>query len=176
MNPVFSKPKYTYEVTELNTEYDPLKTRTLRQIRRINNAVLKVRNKRLADFDITAAQSDILLYLIRNYKDMDEINQLDIQKFLQLSNPTVSGLLNRLEDKGFITRTPSIKDARYNCVLPTEKALEQRGVMLEHMFYCEDAMLTHFTEDEKEELTRLLNKALESIEALDEATGEGKSL
>lgn len=156
----------------MNKEYDPMKTRTLRQIRRINNAVLKVRNKRLADFDITAAQSDILLYLIRHYKEKDEINQLDIQKFLQLSNPTVSGLLNRLEDKGFITRTPSIKDARYNCVLPTEKALEQRAVMLEHMFYCEDAMLANFTEDEKEELSRLLNKALANVEALDEATGE----
>jgi len=159
----------------MNTEFDPLKTRTLRQIRRINNAVLKVRNKRLAEFDITAAQSDILLYLIRNYKEMEEINQLDIQKYLQLSNPTVSGLLNRLEDKGFITRTPSIKDARYNCVLPTEKALEQRAVMLEHMFYCEDAMLTNFTEEEKEELTRLLDKALEKIEALDDAAGESKA-
>lgn len=154
----------------MNTEFDPLKTRTLRQIRRINNAVLKVRNKRLADFDITAAQSDILLYLIRNYKEMDEINQLDIQKFLQLSNPTVSGLLNRLEDKGFITRTPSIKDARYNCVLPTDKAIEHRGVMLEHMFYCEDAMLSNFSEDEKEALTVLLDKALENIEALDDVS------
>ncbi len=156
----------------MNIEYDPQKTRTLRQIRRINNAILKVRNKRLADFDITAAQSDILLYLIRHYKDKDEINQLDIQKFLQLSNPTVSGLLNRLEDKGFITRTPSIKDARYNCVLPTEKALEQRAVMLEHMFFCEDAILANFTEEEKESLGMLLDKALANAEALDEATAD----
>ncbi len=160
----------------MNTEFDPLKTRTLRQIRRINNAVLKVRNKRLADFDITAAQSDILLYLIRNYKLMEEINQLDIQKFLQLSNPTVSGLLNRLEDKGFITRTPSIKDARYNCVLPTQKAIENRGVMLEHMFYCEDAMLSNFSEDQKDTLKELLDKALENIEALEDVSGEAKPL
>lgn len=159
----------------MNIEFDPQKTRTLRAVRRISNAILKVRNKRLSDFDITAAQSDIVLFLIRNYKDKDEINQLDIQKYLQLSNPTVSGLLNRLEDKGFITRTPSIKDARYNCVLPTAKALEQRAAMLEHMYYCENAMLTGLTESEKDELARLLGKVLENVEVLDESPDQPRS-
>ena len=108
----------------MSQPFNPERARTLRIIRRIDNSLLKNRNKNLADFDLTAAQSDIIVYLMNNYQEMSEINQLDIQKHLQLSNPTVSGLLNRLEEKGFISRTSSIHDARYNCISPTQKALE----------------------------------------------------
>jgi len=148
----------------MSVSFDPEKAQTLRLIRRINNALLKNRNKHLADYSLTAAQSDIIVYLIRNYEEKDEINQLDIQKHLQLSNPTVSGLLNRLEDKGFISRTSSIKDARYNCVKPTQKALDQATAMKNHMYSSEESMLVGLSAAERNELVRLLNIVLTNVE------------
>ena len=144
--------------------FDQERARTLRIIRRIDNSLLKNRNKNLTDFDLTAAQSDIIVYLMNHYQEMAEINQLDIQKHLQLSNPTVSGLLNRLEEKGFISRTSSIHDARYNCISPTNKALEQRNAMVQHMYSSEDAMLAGLSDAEKDELYRLLSIVLENVE------------
>jgi len=147
--------------------FDPAKVQAIRLIRRINNALLKTRNKHLAEYGLTAAQSDIIVYLIRNYKEKDEINQLDIQRHLQLSNPTVSGLLNRLEDKGFITRTSSIKDARYNCVKPTQKALDLAATMDEHMILTEETMLTGLSESERIEFIRLLGNVLANVEKIE---------
>lgn len=152
----------------MSVPFDPEKAQTLRLIRRVNNALLKNRNKHLANYSLTAAQSDIIVYLIRNYEGKDEINQLDIQKHLQLSNPTVSGLLNRLEDKGFITRTSSIKDARYNCVKPTQKALDQTAAMSNHVFSTEESMLAGLSPDERNELVRLLDIVLANVENIDD--------
>lgn len=152
---------------KMSQSFNPERARALRIIRRIDNSLLKNRNKRLADFDLTAAQSDIVVYLMNNYQEMSEINQLDIQKHLQLSNPTVSGLLNRLEEKGFISRTSSIHDARYNCIMPTQKALIQTNSMIEHMYSSEDSMLAGLSDAEKEELFRLLSIVLENVEKED---------
>lgn len=152
----------------MSVSFDSEKAQTLRLIRRINNALLKNRNKHLADFSLTAAQSDIIVYLIRNYEEKDEINQLDIQKHLQLSNPTVSGLLNRLEDKGFISRTQSIKDARYNCVKPTQKALDQTAAMKNHMYSSEESMLVGLSAAERNELARLLDIVLINVEKIED--------
>lgn len=151
----------------MSQPFNPERARTLRIIRRIDNSLLKNRNKSLTDFDLTAAQSDIIVYLMNNYQEMSEINQLDIQKHLQLSNPTVSGLLNRLEEKGFIARTSSIHDARYNCISPTQKALEMSNAMVEHMYSSEDAMLSGLSSTEKEDLYRLLSIVLENVEKED---------
>jgi len=152
----------------MSLPFDPAKAQTLRLIRRINNALLKNRNKHLAEYGLTAAQSDIIVYLLRNYGEKDEINQLDIQKHLQLSNPTVSGLLNRLEDKGFITRTASIKDARYNCVKPTQKALDLATTMNEHMIQTEESMLSGLSQSERTELIRLLGTVLANVEKIED--------
>ncbi len=154
--------------------FNPERARTLRIIRRIDNSLLKNRNKRLADFDLTAAQSDIVVYLMNNYQKKSEINQLDIQRHLQLSNPTVSGLLNRLEEKGFISRTSSIHDARYNCISPTQKALELSNAMIEHMYSSEDAMLDGLSNSERDELYRLLSIVLENVEK-EEAESQKKA-
>ena len=48
----------------------------------------------------------------------------DIEKELDISNPTVTGILNRLEVKGLITRVPCRHDARAKNIEVTEKALE----------------------------------------------------
>ena len=52
------------------------------------------------------------------------MNQKDIEKELDISNPTVTGILNRLEVKGLITRVPCRHDARAKNIEVTEKALE----------------------------------------------------
>ena len=48
----------------------------------------------------------------------------DIEKELDISNPTVTGILNRLEVKGLINRVPCRHDARAKNIEVTEKALE----------------------------------------------------
>ena len=54
-----------------------------------------------AKYDLTKSQIDVLRILrFSNHP----LCQKDIQDFLHVTNPTVTGLLNRLESKGLIKR------------------------------------------------------------------------
>ena len=74
-------------------------------------------NKQFSKFGLTASQTFTLIYMYPYY-------QKDIEKELDISNPTVTGILNRLEVKGLITRVPCRHDARAKNIEVTEKALE----------------------------------------------------
>lgn len=75
----------------------------------------------MAKLDLTRTQMEILMYLIK-FKDKN-VSGSDIEKFFNLKNPTVTGILNRLEDKGFITRAVSSRDARIKYIKATDKAV-----------------------------------------------------
>ena len=72
----------------------------------------------LADTDLTSSQVIILQYLINH----ECLNQKQICATFKLSSATVNGILNRLEDKGYIEREKS-DDKRNNRIILTSKAL-----------------------------------------------------
>ena len=63
----------------------------------------------LAQTDLTAAQGHIMAFLIHR---KEAPCSRDIEEAFQLSHPTVSGLLSRLEKKGFIEFRPDPSDRR----------------------------------------------------------------
>ena len=91
-------------------------------LKQINNVYEKDLNQRLRTLGITASQCAVLDYLITSRKE--EVNQKDIEKALNLKNPTVTGLLKRLDEKGFILIVPNNKDRRCKNVYLTEKAYD----------------------------------------------------
>ena len=78
--------------------------------KQINNVYEKDFNNRLKTLGITASQCAVLDYLFHTREE--EVNQKDIEKALSLQNPTVTGLLKRLDEKGYILSVPSNKDKR----------------------------------------------------------------
>ena len=95
--------------------------------KQISNVYEKEFNRRLRTLGITASQCAVLDYLFTSSKE--EVTQRDIEKALSLKNPTVTGLLNRLDEKGFILSVPSNKDKRCNNIYLTEKAYDIRRRM-----------------------------------------------
>ena len=63
--------------------------------KQINNVYEKEFNNRLRSLGITSSQCEVLDFLLRS--GQEEVNQRDIEKALNLGNPTVTGLLKRLE-------------------------------------------------------------------------------
>lgn len=86
---------------------------------KVNNRV----NKNLAEFNLTGVQHEILCFINRNEHERD-VFQKDIEKCLKLTNPTVTGIVKRLEEKEMIVRCSSSNDARYKCLHVTEKGKE----------------------------------------------------
>ena len=93
----------------------------IKQVYYMNQARL---NAMFAEFDLTASQTFTLIYLFRARENGRVINQRVIEKDMDISNPTVTGILNRLEHKGLIERRVSAADARIKNIAVTEKALE----------------------------------------------------
>ena len=80
--------------------------------KQINNIYEKEFNNLLRGIGITSSQCAVLDYLLGSSKEF--VNQKDIEKALSLKNPTVTGILKRLDEKGFILQSQVIrtKDAR----------------------------------------------------------------
>ena len=69
-------------------------------IKQINNNYERELNKNLKKMDLTASQYEVLDYLMHSRKA--DVCIKDVQKALNYKQPTVTGILSRLEEKGFI--------------------------------------------------------------------------
>ena len=131
--------------------------------KQINNVYEKEFNNRLRTLGITASQCAVLDYLFVSSKEA--VTQRDIEKALCLRNPTVTGLLKRLDEKGFILVVPSNKDKRCKNIYLTEKAYDiQRRMEMDRKKL--DKMLTiGMNKKEIRALEKMLKRVLYNIEA-----------
>lgn len=130
---------------------------------RLNNALVKQKNRRLGVYDLTSIQADVLMYILSLYKTR-EINQLDIQAAFKLTNPTVSGIVDRLEEKDFIKRVRSEKDARFRRLIPMPKGEKLFEDLQRSASEAELGLVQNMTEAEQAEFERLLKIALTTAE------------
>ena len=129
--------------------------------KQINNVYEKEFNNLLRTLGITASQCAVLDYLFSSRKE--EVNQRDIEKALSLKNPTVTGLLKRLDEKGFILIVPSNRDKRCKIVYLTEKAYDIQRRMVADRKKIDKKLTIGMTKKEKEALQKMLGKVLYNI-------------
>ncbi len=127
----------------------------------ISNALDRKFNRDLDQFDLTLSQASTLMFL--HFNQDKEISQIDIQNNFNLTNPTVTGILKRLELKGFICRTTSSSDGRRNIIRLTEKSAQLEQLLAQGIANAENQMTNGFTEEEKELLISLLGRVLVNI-------------
>ena len=117
-------------------------------------------NQIFKEFDLTASQTFSLIYLFETKRAQKEVNQKDIEREMDVSNPTVTGILNRLEHKGLIERVECPSDARVRNIVVTEKALEIDKQLQIKFREAEEELIASLSEKEADELQRLLKKIL----------------
>ena len=130
-------------------------------IKQINNVYEKDLNERLKTIGITASQCAVLDYLFHTSKE--EVSQRDVERSLNLKNPTVTGLLKRLDEKGYILCVPNASDKRKKNIYLTEKAYDiQRRMDIDRRKL--DRELTRgMTRRETDALRKNLEKLLYNI-------------
>ena len=114
----------------------------------------------LAQMELTAAQSHILCYI--TYRKNPPCAR-DIEEAFQLSHPTVSGILSRLEQKDFIEMRPDELDRRCKRIYIREKGLQLDEIMHQTVRSTEERMVQGFTEDEKAQFADLLRRAIDNM-------------
>ena len=132
-------------------------------IRLVYFALEKEKNNYFDKQDLTASQGDILLYLGYLNKRNKEASQKDIEKHFRLTNPTVTGLLNRLEEKGFVERKKSAEDGRTNLIHLTDKSLAMLKRSKLHKDEIERKLFHNFDESEQKLFINQLKKLLENL-------------
>ncbi|MGN1267787.1 MAG: MarR family winged helix-turn-helix transcriptional regulator [Dorea sp.] len=129
--------------------------------KQINTIYEKEFNNRLRTLGITASQCAVLDFL---FSSDDEVTQRDIEKALNLKNPTVTGILKRLDEKGFILIVPSDKDKRCKNIYPTAKAYDIQKRMDADRKKLDKMLTLGMNKKEVAALEKMLSKVLYNIE------------
>lgn len=118
-------------------------------------------NNQMKPYDITMSQSKILMFL--RSRIGRKTTQKEIEDFLGVSHPTTVGLLKRLETKGFIYTETDPEDHRMKLVVLTEKDQELGRRMYECRLRTDKSLTAGMTEEEVQELKRLMGKVRDNI-------------
>ena len=114
----------------------------------------------LEKLELTAAQGHIMGYLTHC---KEPPCPKDVEEKFHLSHPTVSGILSRLEQKGFIELCPDAKDRRFKRILVLPKGMECHDLMHKTILSNEEQMVKGFTPEEREQFHALLERAIANM-------------
>lgn len=134
--------------------------------KRIHLDIEKEIHTKLSAYNLTKSQLDILNYLDQHPDQMT--CQKDLQNYLHVSNATINGLVNRLEQNGYIYRITNSEDKRMVSIHPTEKANQIKDLFLTTIYNLEQKMMAHIAPDKQEELVNLLEQMTQNIESEDQ--------
>lgn len=73
-----------------------------------------------AEYGLSAAQWRLLVHLVRH----EGASQARLAELLEIEPISVSRLIDRMEQAGWVTRCPDPKDRRVRIIHPTDKALQ----------------------------------------------------
>ena len=115
----------------------------------------------LNKMDLTASQGRLMAYVA--HRGEQPTYARDVEQALRLTHPTVSGLLSRLEQKGFVELVTDPNDRRSKRIVISEKGLACHERMHETIMENESRIVQGFTEEEKALLAQLLQRAIENV-------------
>lgn len=110
--------------------------------------------------DLTAAQGHIMGYLTHCQSPPCP---RDVEEVFHLSHPTVSGILSRLEKKGFLELHPDENDRRCKRIYILPKGHQCHETMHQTILNNENRLVQDFTEEEKRIFSDLLTRAIANM-------------
>lgn len=130
-------------------------------IKHINDVLQRDSNNELRSQGLTFAQISILLELEAVLNN--ELTQKALEKSFKVAQSTASGIIARLEQKGFVLSFANSEDKRIKIVRLTEQGLACCKKARAHMKKTEEALLSSLTLEECEEFKQLLQKVSDSL-------------
>ena len=115
----------------------------------------------LNKMDLTASQGRLMAFVA--HRGQQPTYARDVEQALRLTHPTVSGLLSRLEQKGFVELITDPNDRRSKRIVISEKGLACHERMHATIIENESRIVQGFTEEEKVLLAQLLQRAIENV-------------
>lgn len=117
-------------------------------------------NRQLQELDLTSAQGHIIGYLAHTEHPPCA---RDLEQFFSLSHPTVSGLISRMEAKGFVAVTPDPDDRRMKRIRLLEKGMACSRRIEASVRDNEETIVQGFTQEERALFADFLQRAIRNL-------------
>ena len=130
-------------------------------IKNINDKMKARADADLSHFSLTLSQSRVLAFL---HDKGGTSTQKEIEVFLDVAHPTVVGIVSRLEKNGHISTSIDPLDRRNKIVSLTESAIVMGDEMEHNIRENEKRMLGTLSEQEVDELKRMLSVIYKNLE------------
>ena len=115
----------------------------------------------LNKLNLTAAQGRLMAFVV--HRGEQPTYAKDVEAELHLTHPTVSGLLSRLEQKGFLELKTDPNDRRSRQIIISGKGLACHERMHAVITENESRIVQGFTQEEKTLFTQFLQRAIENV-------------
>lgn len=122
-------------------------------LKMINDNFRSKVDAKLRSFDLTGSQGRVIRFIINSG---GVTTQKAIEDFLEVSHPTVVGILSRMQKSGYIECGYDEEHGRNKIVRQTEKAVEFTFVMDKFFEETNEELTKGLSENEKNELNRML--------------------
>lgn len=132
------------------------------KIKKINDMIEKGINHRLQEQDLTFSQHHVLIYL--KHQENQTARLKELEKHFNVAQPTMAGIVVRLESKGLVRSSVLPEDRRVKVVTLTENGIQLLHESFLNMKKVEQQLVSNLNEQEKEELGRLLDILYSTIQ------------
>jgi len=142
-------------------------------LRMIHNQIRLIIHKSAPKFEKapkTQLQGGIMGYLYHNQDQA--VYQRDVEREFHISRATATNTLQVMEREGFLVRRALDKDGRLKRIQLTEEACLNHRQVEQHMELMDRRMLRGLSEEEAEELRRLLRVLHNNLEEMEEELSE----
>ena len=137
-------------------------------IRRLDMLNLRSHDTLIDRRGLTPPQINALNALYEMHQEGLTPNQRMLEKRLYLTNPTVTGLLGRLEAKGMIERVRDDQDARSKRIVLTPKGIDCRQSVHASLETTEARLTACLSEREREQMEEMLIRMIGCLEKTEE--------
>lgn len=126
-------------------------------IKQVHDGVGRLCIRKLKAHDMTRNQSDVMDWLWQRFNADTETRIGDIAQYLNVSQPTASGIVKRMREKGIVETACSKEDKRVTVIIPH---IGETDTDLDDI---ESILLDGLNEQERAELGRLLGKIKDNV-------------
>ncbi len=130
-------------------------------IKYISDKVRQKADNNLKDHNVTLSQVRVLNFL---WRENGSCSQKQIEDFLQVSHPTVVGLVSRMEQSGYIHTSVSPDDKRNKIVTVTDSGMALASELCRFMDDMDNRMLEGLSEEQQSQLADMLLTVAKNLE------------
>ena len=135
------------------------------KIKTISKLLTQNMNNSITSLELTSSQARVLGYLCYRTQRQETVYPRDIERHFHFTHPTVSGLLQRLEAKGYLSSEPSTEDRRCKQILVTKRALEANQQIFDHLIASEQKLVCNMSRAEITQLHNFLDRMIQNLSA-----------